>query len=129
VALLLVGTAGAMVLTQHLRHDGSVVSNIFFKKQAHGRYRACFALTRSDTVQVEMVDGTGRVVRVLLPSQPLEGGTEKSDAHCYSWDGTDGAGAPVAPGPYRLRFVLQDAGRTATSGEHVVIQPPAPGTS
>ena len=128
MALLLVGTAGAMVLTQHLRHDGSVVSNIFFKKQPHGRYRACFALTRSDTVQVEMVDGDGRAVRVLLPDQPLEGGTEKSDAHCYAWNGTNDAGAPVAPGAYYLRFELEDAGRTATSGEHVVIQPPPPGS-
>jgi hypothetical protein len=128
VVLLLAGTAAAMVLTQHLRHDGSVVSNIFFKKGSHGGYRACFVLTRSDTVAVEMVDASGRVIRVLLPSQPLQGGTEKADAHCYSWDGANDAGAPVPPGAYYLRFELKDANRTATSGEHVVIQPPPAGS-
>jgi hypothetical protein len=121
VALLLVGTAAAMVVTQHLRHDGPVVSNIFLKQRPHGAYRACFALTRSDTVRVEMVDASGDEVRVLLPSQRLSGGTEKADAHCYAWDGTDDAGTAVPAGTYYLRFHLDDAGRTATSGEHVVV--------
>jgi hypothetical protein len=127
VALLLAATAGAMVLTQHLRHEGPVVSNIFFKvKRPAGHYRACFALTRDDTVQVEMVDASGHVVRVLAPAQPLKGGDEKSNAHCYGWDGTDAAGKPVAPGTYYLRFELQKADRVATSGEHLVIHA-APG--
>jgi hypothetical protein len=130
VALLLAGTAGAMVLTQHLRHDGPVVSNIFFKvKPPTGQYRACFTLTRDDTVQVEMVDASGDVVRVLGPAQPLQGGNEKADAHCYPWDGTDDAGKPVAPGTYYLRFELKDADRVATSGEHLVIHPPPGGSS
>jgi FlgD Ig-like domain len=125
VALLLAATAGAMVLTQHLRHDGPVVSNIFLKqKGAAGDYRACFTLTRDDTVQVEMVDASGHVVRILAPAQPLQGGGEKADAHCYAWDGTDDAGNPVAPGTYRLRFELENADRVATSGEHLVIHSP-----
>jgi hypothetical protein len=123
VALLLAGTAAAMVLTQHLRRDGAIVGNIFFKQQPHGGYRACFTLTRDDTVQVAMVDGSGAVVRVLLPSQPLRGGSEKADAHCYAWNGTNEQGAPAPPGAYYLRFELKDADRTATSGEHVVIHP------
>lgn len=124
VALLLAGTAGAMVLTQHLRHDGPVVSNIFLKKRPDGQYRACFTLTRDDTVQVEMVDDSGRVARILAPAQRLQGGSDKSDAHCYAWDGRDAVGAPVPPGTYYVRFELEDADRTATSGEHVVIQAP-----
>jgi hypothetical protein len=122
VALLLAGTAGAMVWTQHVRDEGPVVSNIFFKlKRPAGQYKACFTLTRDDTVQVEMVDASGRVVRVLAPAQPLKGGEEKADAHCYDWDGTDDAGNPVAEGTYYLRFDLRDADRVATSGEHLVI--------
>jgi flagellar hook assembly protein FlgD len=125
VAALLAATAGAMVLTQHLRAEGPVVSNIFFKvKRPAGQYKACFSLTRDDTVQVEMVDGSGHVVRILAPAQPLQGGDNKSDAHCYGWDGTDEAGNPVAPGTYYLRFELRDADRVATSGEHLVIHPP-----
>jgi hypothetical protein len=123
VALLVAATGVAIVVTQHLRDEGSVVSNIFFKRPG-GRYRACFSLTKSDTVKVELVNASDRVVRVLAPSQPLSGGTAKADAHCFDWDGTDDAGNPVPPGPYRLRFELQQANRVATSGEHLVIHPP-----
>jgi hypothetical protein len=130
VALLLAATAGAMVLTQHLRDEGPVVSNIFFKvKRPPGHSRACFTLTKADTVQVEMVDASGHVVRVLAPARPLKGGDEKADAHCYAWDGTDDAGNPVAPGTYYLRFELEDADRVATSGEHLVIHAPPGGPS
>jgi flagellar hook capping protein FlgD len=130
VALLLAATAGAMVLTQHLRDEGPVVSNIFFKvKRPPGHSRACFTLTKADTVQVEMVDASGHVVRVLAPGRPLKGGDEKADAHCYAWDGTDDAGNPVAPGTYYLRFELEDADRVATSGEHLVIHAPPGGPS
>lgn len=130
VALLLAASAGAMVLTQHLRDEGPVVSNIFFKlKRPAGQYKACFTVTRDDTVQVEMVDASGRVVRVLAPAQPLKGGDEKADAHCYDWDGTDDAGNPVGPGTYYLRFELRDADRVATSGEHLVIHSTPGGSS
>ena len=120
VALVLAATAGAIVFTQHLRKEGPVVSNIFFKRPV-GRYRACFRLTRDDTVQVELVNASDKVVRVLARAQPMKGGTEKADAHCFDWDGTDDAGNPVPPGPYRLRFELREADRVATSGEHLVI--------
>jgi FlgD Ig-like domain len=130
VALLLAATAGAMVLTQHLRDEGPVVSNIFFKvKRPAGHSRACFTLTKHDTVQVEMVDASGHVVRVLAPAQPLKGGDEKADAHCYAWDGTDDAGNPVAPGTYHLRFELKEADRVATSDEHLVIHASPGGAS
>jgi hypothetical protein len=130
VALLLAASAGAMVLTQHLRDEGPVVSNIFFKlKRPVGQYKACFTLTREDTVQVEMVDSAGHVVRVLAPAQQLKGGNEKSDAHCYDWDGRDDGGNPVGQGTYYLRFELRDADRVATSGEHLVIHSPPGGSS
>jgi hypothetical protein len=128
VSLLLSGTAAAIVVTQHLRDEGPVVSNIFFKKRLHGRYRACFTLSRADTVQVELVDASGRTVRVLASAQALTGGSDKADAHCFGWDGTNDAGAPVAPGAYYLKFELKDADRVATSGEHLVIHAPPGGS-
>jgi hypothetical protein len=121
VSLLLAATAGAIVFTQHLRKEGPVVSNIFFKRPVGRSPRACFSLTRDDTVQVELVNASDQVVRVLARAQPLKGGTDKADAHCFDWDGTDDAGNPVPPGPYRLRFELREADRVATSGEHLVI--------
>jgi hypothetical protein len=125
VSLLLAATAAAIVVTQHVRDEGPVVSNIFFKRPV-GRYRACFALTRDDTATVELVNASDQVVRVLANARPLNGGTEKSDAHCYDWDGRDDSGNPVPAGPYRLRFELQRADRVATSGEHLVIHGGAP---
>jgi FlgD Ig-like domain len=127
VSLLLAATAGAIVFTQHLRKEGPVVSNIFFKRPP-GRSRACFSLTRDDTVQVELVNASDQVVRVLARAQPLKGGTDKADAHCFDWDGRDDYGNPVPAGPYRLRFELRDADRVATSGEHIVVHAPG-GTS
>jgi flagellar hook assembly protein FlgD len=82
------------------------------------RYRACFRLTRSDTVGVAMVDSTDRVVRVLATDQPLEGG---DTPHCFDWDGTSDSGTPVAPGRYRLRLELEDVDRVAISGERLRI--------
>jgi hypothetical protein len=118
VALLLAGTAAAMVLTQHLRHDGPVASSIHWKTRPGPRYRVCFRLTRDDTVQVAVVDPADHVVRVLATDEPLEG---SDTAHCFAWNGRDADGQPVRPGTYRLQLSLHDADRVAVSGERVTI--------
>ncbi|HSD24730.1 MAG TPA: FlgD immunoglobulin-like domain containing protein [Solirubrobacterales bacterium] len=124
VALLLAGTAAAMVLTQHLRHDGPVASSIHWKTRPGPRYRVCFRLTRDDTVKVAVVDSADHLVRVLASDQPLTG---SDTAHCFAWNGRDAAGNPVPPGSYHLQLTLQDADRTAVSGERLDI--PAAGGS
>jgi hypothetical protein len=124
VALLLAGTAAAMVLTQHLRHDGPVASSIHWKTRPGPRYRVCFRLSRSDTVKVAVVDPADRVVRVLASDETLTG---SDTAHCFAWNGRDAAGSPVSPGSYHLQLTLQDADRTAVSGERLDI--PAAGGS
>jgi hypothetical protein len=123
VALLLVGTAGAMVLTQHLRHDGSVASSIHWKTRPGPRYRVCFRLTRDDTVQVAVVDLDQDVIKVLADDVPLEG---NDAAHCFAWNGLDAAGNPAPPGSYHLQLTLRDADRVAVSGERVTIPPAGP---
>jgi hypothetical protein len=123
VALLLAATAGAMVLTQHLRHDGPVASSIHWKTRPGPRYRACFRLTRDDTVQVSVVDPSDRVVRVLAPARPLQGG---DTPHCFDWDGRDAAGNPVAGASYHLQLDLRDADRVAVSGERLTIPATGP---
>jgi hypothetical protein len=118
VALLLAGTAGGMVLTQHLRDDGPVASSIHWKTRPGPRYRACFRLTRDDTVQVSVVDRSAQVVRVLAAARPLKGG---DIPHCFDWDGLDSAGQPLPPGPYHLQLDLRDADRVAVSSERLTI--------
>jgi hypothetical protein len=123
VALLFAGTAAAMVLTQHLRHDGPVASSIRWKTRPGPRYRVCFRLTRDDTVQVAVVDPAEHVVRVLASAEPLEG---SDTAHCFAWNGWDAGGQPVPPGTYRLQLSLRDANRVAVSGERLTIHTPGP---
>jgi flagellar hook assembly protein FlgD len=118
VALLVAGTAAAIVLTQHLRHDGPVASAIHWKTRTGPRYRVCFRLTRDDTVQVAVVNSDDRVVRVLASPEALAG---SDTAHCFGWDGRDDAGQPAPPGRYHLQLSLEDADRVAVSGERLTI--------
>jgi hypothetical protein len=117
VSFLLVGTAAAIVFTQHLRDEGPVVSAIHWKTRPGPRYRACFLLTRDDRVKVSVVDFSDNQIRVLSDSE-LEGG---DTPHCFDWDGKTSAGQPAHIGPYHLKFDLERADRTAVSGEHLTI--------
>jgi hypothetical protein len=107
-----------MVVTQHLRDEGPVVTSIHWKTRPGPRYRACFRLTRNDVVTVSVVDVDDRSVRVLADDRSLAGGDAP---HCFDWDGRGQSGQPVAAGIYHLRFALHDADRVAISGEHVNI--------
>jgi hypothetical protein len=128
VAALLLGTVAAMVVTQHLRQEGPIASNIHFKTtEEEGRYRVCFRTPRSDTYEVAIVSASETVVRVLAPAAPLEGESssdDKSDAHCFDWDGLNDQGAPAPAGLYRLRVSLEDADRSGISGEKLRIDAP-----
>jgi hypothetical protein len=122
VAILLGATAAAIVFTQHLRDEGPVASSVHWKTRPGPRYRVCFRLTRDDTVRVSIVDLSDRSVRVLTDA-PLKGGDAP---HCFDWDGRNSAGQPVPSGRYHLQLSLEQADRTAVSGEGLTIQPAAP---
>jgi flagellar hook capping protein FlgD len=124
VAALVAGTGIAIVVTQSLRDEGPVATSIHWKKRPGPRYRACFRLTRTDRVEVSVVDSGDQVARVLTPGEELAGGDA---AHCFDWDGRTAAGHPVPPGLYHLRLDLRDADRIAVSGERLRI--PQPGTA
>jgi hypothetical protein len=117
VAVLLAATAGAMVLTQHLRDEGPVASSIHWKTRPGPRYRVCFRLTKDDRVQVAIVDDDDRQVR-LLANRELAGG---DTPHCFDWDGRGDSGQPVRPGRYHLQLSLDRADRVAVSGERLRI--------
>ena len=130
MAVLLVGTVAAMVVTQRLRQEGPIISRIKLKEAAldPGRYRICFQLPRDDTVEVAIVDAGERAVRVLAADAPLQGDPpgddgrpDKDTAHCYDWDGLDDDGAPVPPGSYRLQVSLSEADRVGISGERLEV--------
>jgi flagellar hook assembly protein FlgD len=92
-------------------------------KTKPGRYRPCFRLTETDTLDVAIVDAEGRVVVMLADDQPLEG---DDASHCFDWDGRDTTGNFPPPGRYRLQLTLRDADRIATSGERLNIAAAGP---
>ena len=100
-----------------------MASSIRFKTRTTPqlRYRVCFRLTRDDTVGVSMVDADEHVARVLTSGEPLRGGDAP---HCFDWDGRADNGQPVPAGLYHLRLRLDDADRTAISGEQLKIGAP-----
>jgi hypothetical protein len=120
VFALLAATAGAMVLTQHLRHEGPVASSIYWKVRPGPRYRVCFLLTREDDVKVSVVDTADDPVAVLSNGH-LAGGDVP---HCFPWDGKTAAGVAAPPGIYHLQLDLRNANRVAVSGEKVRVQAP-----
>jgi flagellar hook assembly protein FlgD len=117
VAALMAATAGAMVLTQHLRDEGPVASSIHWKTRPGPRYRVCFRLTKDDQVRVAVVDAERHQVKVLAVA-PLGGG---DTPHCFDWDGKGDSGQPVPPGRYHLQLTLRGADRVAVSGERLRI--------
>lgn len=119
VAALLAASAGAMVLTQHLRDEGPVASSIHWKTRPGPRYRVCFRLTKDDRVRIAVVDTDERQVK-LLSNGELRGG---DTPHCFDWDGRSDSGEPVPPGRYHLELSLDEADRVAVSGERLRIYP------
>jgi flagellar hook assembly protein FlgD len=120
-----VGTVAALSVNQKLRRDGSIARSIKFERVrgtegTPTRIRVSFRLAETDDVEVRVVDEDGELVRVLAPSQRLEGGDAK---HRLFWDRRDEDGVPVPAGGYRLRLILEDADRVATSGERFAVKP------
>jgi FlgD Ig-like domain len=133
VAALIIATGVAIVVTQHLRDQGPVVSSTRIKTSGAGGYRICFQLTRDDTVEVAVVDASDQVVRVLAPAARLTGSdsapdTPKAGAHCFDWDGTNSAGQPVPEGVYRMRLAFRGIDRVLIPGEHRSITAAGPQT-
>jgi hypothetical protein len=122
VAALVLGTVAAMVVTQRVRSEGTVVSDIRMKTKAAGRYRTCFRTPRDDTFEIAVVDSEDAAVRVLAPAARLEG----DEAYCFDWNGRDAAGMPAPRGAYRLRVTRERDGLVLVSGEKLHITAPPP---
>ena len=97
VAVFLVGMVAAMVLTQRLRSEGPIASQIAFKADEGPRYRVCFQTPRDDTFEVAIVDASGDRRPRAGRRRRARGGTraaDKASAHCFDWDGLDDRPAP-----------------------------------
>jgi flagellar hook assembly protein FlgD len=72
-----------------------------------------FSLTTRTGVTLAIFDVSGRLVRQLLDSEPLEAGD-----HRMAWDGSGADGQPVASGIYFYRLV--SGGRKLQKALHLL---------
>lgn len=111
LAALLVLSVAVFAGTRELRSEPDVVNSVVVTPEAStlGGEQASvrFELTRADDrADVLVIDDEGNEVRALERGAALEAGP-----HSYRWDLKAESGAPVPPGPYRLRVVLGEQGR------------------
>jgi hypothetical protein len=120
VVLALLGcTAAAFAVTEGLKLEHSPISKTAVDKliapdsASHATASIQFVLRKPDRVTVELVNGSGQVVRTLARSRRLRAGLEQ-----FSWNGRDNGREVVPDGTYRPRVHL--------AGEHRTIVLPNP---
>ncbi|MGE5274778.1 MAG: FlgD immunoglobulin-like domain containing protein [Verrucomicrobiota bacterium] len=128
VIALLGGTAAAFAVTQGLKNEPSPITAPriakVFSPTCDCATRAAsirFRLRKPDRVRVQIVDGSGDVVRTLVPGRRLRRGTVS-----YTWNGRDDAGRFVAQGVYKPRVHLADQHRTIDLPNEMRVDTTAP---
>ena len=114
VVLALLGcTAAAFAVTENLKLERSPISDTHVSKvvapdSLSNRTAAIgFLLRKPDRLTVEIVNGSGDVVRTLASGQAARGGTQQ-----FIWDGRDDAHEVVPDATYRPRVHLAREHRT-----------------
>jgi hypothetical protein len=114
VIALLGGTAAAFAVTQGLKNEPSPITAPRIAKvfsptcDCETRVASIrLRLRKPDRVRVQIVDGSGDVVRTLVPGRRLRRGTVN-----YTWNGRGDDGQFVAQGVYKPRVHLADQHRT-----------------
>jgi hypothetical protein len=106
-------TAAAFAVTEGLKLEKSPIFRTAVDKviapdsDAHATAGIGFKLRKPDRVTVEIVNGSGTVVRVLTRNQPRRAG-----AQSFIWDGRADSGGVVPDGYYRPRVHLARERRT-----------------
>src|SRR5512144_1378529 len=105
VVLALLGcTAGAFAVTEGLKLERSPVSDTHVSKVvapdslSNDTAAIGFLLRKPDRLTVEIVNGSGEVVRTLVRGRAARRGTQQ-----FTWDGRDDASEVVPDGTYRPR--------------------------
>lgn len=136
--LLLLSTFLGFFAAQRLKHSDSLVYAVNFDRyispDGDGAFESGnvrFSTKRPDRVSVEVIDRTGRTVRVLADDRWLPAGR-----HTFRWDGRypptrengrKRRGEAVADGYYRVRISLRNRGRSFVPGRYFIVdtEPPA----
>jgi hypothetical protein len=125
VAGLLVATATAFAVTEHLKlQDSPVISTritkLFSPKQ-QGEARIAFRLRREADLSIDVVGADGTIVRHGVGS-----GIFNAAYHQFAWDGRNDAGQVVPDGIYRAELTLKDVGRTIEFPNQMRVDSTAP---
>jgi FlgD Ig-like domain len=110
VAALLVATATAFAVTEHLKLEDSPVINTAFPPLFSPRLveeRIGFRLRREEDIQLDIADSNGEIVK-----QGVGSGVFGQAYHQFAWDGRDDSGQIVPDGIYRVQLTLKDEDRT-----------------
>jgi hypothetical protein len=129
-AVLVLGTAGAFVLTQVLKTEMPVVlrfsvAPIYFSPNGDGardRTRIGFDLSEPAEVSFSVIDMDGNEVRELFDERELAGDAK----HRFAWNGRDDEGNVVPDGTYRMRVVRRKEGRRLDSFKEIVLDTTPP---
>jgi FlgD Ig-like domain len=110
VAVLLVATATAFAVTEHLKLEDSPVlrtriPKLFSPRETEARIG--FRLRREEDIQLDIADSNGEVVKEGVGS-----GVFGQAFHQFAWDGRDDEGRIVPDGVYHVQLTLKDEGRT-----------------
>lgn len=110
VAALLVATATAFAVTEHLKlEDSPVISThiptFFSPKLVEARIG--FRLRREEKIRLDVADSSGTIVR-----HGIGRGIFGQAFHQFAWDGRDDSGRIVPDGAYSVELRLEDEGRT-----------------
>ena len=110
VAALLVATATAFAVTEHLKLEDSPVIRtripaLFSPQEAEARIG--FRLRREEDIQLNIADSQGAIVKHGVGS-----GVFGQAFHQFAWDGRNDSGGIVPDGIYHVELTLKDEDRT-----------------
>jgi hypothetical protein len=133
-AVLVAATVGAFFITQHLKVSTPLlagtpapfpaainpVDGVTCYQPATHRYVdhrimgiSFYLLNRSDTVDVYVVDSTGKLVATLARGRYMQGGSHPVRSY-FTWNGRESGGAVAPDGRYYLKVRLSGQRRTVT---------------
>ncbi len=121
-AVLVLATFGAFFAAQRLKNEPTIVQNFYvvpvFSPNGDGRFdrtKFTFLLKQADTVDVDVLDADGDVVKRLARDRRLRA----YRAIDLPWDGRGDAGRLLPDGTYRARVTLRDEGRSVIGPKSV----------
>jgi FlgD Ig-like domain len=124
VAALLVATATAFAVTEHLKLEDSPVigtrfSPLFSPKLVEERIG--FRLRREEDIRLDIADSKGTIVKHAVGS-----GVFGQAYHQFAWDGRDDSGRIVPDGTYRVELTLKDEDRTIEFPRTITVDSTSP---